>query len=82
MKMPIARARRWVGYRSPISAWPAGAQLASPMPTPMRVNRYVQYPNASPDVAVITLQKVTPIAITRVRFQVSLRRPSGTPATA
>ena len=36
MNTPIANARLFGGKKSPIRDWPAGAQVASPKPTPKR----------------------------------------------
>ena len=60
----------------------AGAQLASPTPTPRRTRNSCQKVRVSPDAAVIMLQNETPAARIRTRFERSARRPSGTPIAA
>ena len=60
----------------------AGAQVASPTPTPRRTRKSCPKLRVRLDIAVITLQKHTPAARIRARFARSARRPSGTPTAA
>ena len=82
MKTASARPRRSAGNRSPISDVAAGAQEASPTPTPRRSTNSSQNPRARPHSPVSTLQTKTPADKMRVRAFLSLSRPRGTPATA
>ena len=60
----------------------AGAQVASPTPTPRRSAKSCQKLRASPESPVSRLQTKTPADRIRVREVRSLSRPSGTPANA
>ena len=77
-----AVARRWGGNQSDRDEYAAGEALASPIPTPTRARASCAKLRASPDTAVITLQKASPRAISFRRSQASARRPSGIPKTA
>src|SRR5271165_6377594 len=82
MKTASARPRFAAGYKSPISELPAGAQTASPTPTPSRAANIDAKFHVHPDAAVSRLQTATPIPSRRDRFFVSERRPIGTPMIA
>ena len=82
MKTDSARARCSAGKRSPISEVAAGAQAASPTPTPRRSAKSCQKLRARPESPVSRLQAKTPAERIRVRDARSLSRPSGTPANA
>src|SRR5262245_63445440 len=69
MKTPSARARRAGGNRSPISDVAAGAQVASPTPTPSRTTKSCQKLRAIPETAVRALHTKTPTARMRVRSE-------------
>ena len=62
MNSDVARARCSTGNRSPISEIAAGAQLASPTPTPRRTANSCQKLRARPEAAVSRLQRNTPPA--------------------
>ena len=82
MNTASARARRSAGTRSPMSEVAAGAQLASPMPTPRRSTRSDQKLQAKPEPNVSRLHRPTPAARIQRRRHTSARRPSGRPTTA
>ena len=82
MNTDIARARRSAGTRSPISELAAGAQLASPTPTPSRSTNSDQKPHANPEAKVNRLHRPTPAARSHLRRPTSASRPSGRPTTA
>src|SRR5262245_15565745 len=82
MKTDIAFARCCGGYGAPKGEGQAGAQVASPTPTPRRTRNSCAKLRVRADTAVIRLQKRTPAARIRVRFERSARRPSGTPIAA
>jgi hypothetical protein len=75
--------RTWpAGKRSPISDVEAGAQAASPTPTPRRTaNSSVKF-RARPEAAVSKLHTVTPAKRIQRRETLSVRRPRGTPTAA
>ena len=60
----------------------AGAQTASPTPTPSRKTKSCQKLRAAPETAVSALQTTTPTASNRVRLMRSASRPNGTPTKA
>src|SRR5271156_136843 len=76
------RARRFAANRSPIQLVPAGAQTASPTPTPSRVNNRKEKLAANPDAAVSADHTVTPMARSFLRLQTSATRPRGKPTKA
>ena len=83
MNIDIARARRAGGKRSPISDVAAGAQTASPTPTPRRVTKSCQNVRVTPE----SRGEHAPDEHRRrpgciLREARSLSRPSGTPTKA
>ena len=82
MNTAVARERRSGGYRSEIREFAAGAKLASPMPTPIRINSNDSKLNAAAVAAVNTLHAASPQAIMSLRGRVSASRPRGRPAMA
>ncbi len=62
MNMDRARARRSGGNRSPMREFAAGAQLASPTPTPSRITNNEAGLQANPDSEVRKLHRVAPAA--------------------
>ena len=82
MNTASARARRPAGTRSPISEPAAGAQVASPTPTPRRSTNSDQKFHARPEPSVSTLHRPTPAASSHLRRHTSASRPSGRPIAA
>src|SRR5580658_2034266 len=82
MNSDKTRARRFTANRSPIQLVPAGAQTASPTPTPSRVANRKEKLVANPDAAVSADHTVTPMASSFLRLQTSTTRPRGNPARA